>query len=145
MTPDEMDKLIEAHIEAEKAGDTEAAVAMYTDDVVHDVVGSPTGPLTGPEAAKGFYDQLVQDIQTEEMVPTRRNYGDDFCVIEHDWTGTVPGTFLGVPGNGRRITFRLLHIWEFKEGKMSRETVWLDGGSVVAQLTAPETATASAR
>lgn len=145
MTPEEMDKLIEAHIEAEKAGDTDAAVSMYTDDVVHDVVGSPTGPLTGPELAKGFYDQLVQDIQTEEMVPTRRNYGDDFCVIEHDWTGTVPGTFLGVPGNGRRISFRLLHIWEFKEGKMSRETVWLDGGSVVAQLTAPETATASAR
>lgn len=41
----EMDELIEAHIKAESAGDTAGAVAVYTDDVEHDVVGSPTGPL----------------------------------------------------------------------------------------------------
>lgn len=35
----EMDELIEAHIKAESAGDTAGAVAVYTDDVVHDVVG----------------------------------------------------------------------------------------------------------
>lgn len=56
------------------------------------------------------------------------------------WTETVPGEFLGIPGNGRRITFRLLHVWEFRHGLISRENVWLDGGSVLAQLTAPELA-----
>ena len=136
MEPREMDELIEQHIKAEMAGDPSGCVAMYTDDVVHDVVGSPLGPLSGPDAAKGFYEQLTQDIRTEQMTPMRKYYGDEFCVIEHEWTGTVPGTFLGVPGNGKRISFRLLHIWEFKDGRMSRENVWLDGGSIVAQLTA---------
>jgi predicted ester cyclase len=69
------------------------------------------------------------------MVPTRRYYGEDFCVIEHTWNGTVPGSFLGVLGKGKQISFRLLHVWEFRDGLISRENVWMDGGSVVAQLT----------
>ncbi len=134
----DMDRLIEEHIAAEAAGDTAGAVAMYTDDVEHDVVGSPTGPVRGPAAARGFYDQLVRDIAPESMEATHRYHGDDFCVMEHLWTGTVPGAFLGVPGNGRHISFRLLHVWEFRDGKISRENVWLDGAHIVAQLTAPE-------
>lgn len=135
MRHDEMNALIEQHLEAEIAGDTAGAVAMYTDDVQHDVVGAPSGPLQGKHAARGFYDHLTQNVHTEEMRPTRSYYGDDFCVVEHEATGTVPGEFLGVPGHGKHITFRLLHVWEFRDGRISRENVWLDGGSVVAQLT----------
>jgi steroid delta-isomerase-like uncharacterized protein len=144
MKPEDMDALIEQHISAEMAGDPGGCVEMYTDDVVHDVVGFPTGPLSGPDAAKGFYEQLVQDIHTEKMVPTRRYYGDDFCVMEHEWTGTVPGAFLGIPGYGKRISFRLLHIWEFRDGRMTRENVWLDSGAIVAQLTADDTVATNA-
>jgi steroid delta-isomerase-like uncharacterized protein len=135
MRADEMNELIGQHLKAEMAGDTTGAVAMYTDDVEHDVVGAPTGPVQGKDAAQGFYDYLTQNVRTEEMRQTRSYYGDDFCVIEHDATGTVDGEFLGVPGHGKRITFRLLHIWEFRDGRISRENVWLDGGSAIAQLT----------
>ena len=51
-------------------------------------------------------------------------------------TGTVIGSMLGIPGHGRRMTFRILHVFEFRDGLISRENVWLDGGAVVAQLTA---------
>ena len=131
-----MDRLIAAHIDAEMAGDPQAAISMYTEDVEHDVVGFPTGPVQGKAAAKGFYEYLVREIKTETMVPTRRYYGEDFCVIEHQWSGAVPGSFLGVPGNGRRINFRMLHVWEFSDGRIRRENVWLDGGDIVAQLSA---------
>jgi hypothetical protein len=30
----------------------------------------------------------------------------------------------------------MVHIWEFRHGLISREIVWLDGGSIIAQLTA---------
>jgi steroid delta-isomerase-like uncharacterized protein len=141
MTCEEMDRLIEAHLTAEKAGDTDGMIADYTEDVEHDVVGSPQGPLHGKAAAKGFYEHLVRDIATETMIPVRSYYGEDFCVTEHEWRGTVPGTFLGIPGQGRRIAFRLLHVWEFRDGRISRENVWLDGGSIVQQLTAPPATT----
>jgi hypothetical protein len=49
-----MDRLIEDHLAAERAGSPDGSVAMYTEDVIHGVVGSPTGPVQGPEAAKAF-------------------------------------------------------------------------------------------
>ena len=73
MKPEEMNRLIEEHLAAEKAGDTARAVSMYTEDVEHDVVGAPHGPLHGKEAAQGFYDGLTSIIHTEEMVPTHRS------------------------------------------------------------------------
>lgn len=133
-----MKELIEQHIAAEIAGDTAGAVSVYTDDVEHDVIGSPTGPLHGPAAAQGFYDHLTADLNTERMIPTREQYGDDFCVVEHEATGVVKGTFMGIPGNGRRVTFRMLHVWDFKDDAISREQVWLDGGSIATQLTSPQ-------
>ena len=144
MTPSDMDQLIKKHIDAEIADDTAGGLAVYTDDVQQDVVGFPTGPVRGKTAAQGFYEYLTKNFQTEVMDVTRSYYGDDFCVLEHDATGSVPGELLGVPGNGRRITFRLLHVWEFRDGLISRENVWLDGGSVIAQLAAPDLASTSA-
>ena len=135
MTPTDMNRLIDQHIAAETAGDTAAAVAMYTADVIHDVVGAPSGPLQGPDAAKGFYDYLTSNVTTERMDVNHAWYGEDFCVIEHQCTASVPGEFLGIPGNGKRVSFRLLHVWEFKDDRISRENIWMDGTALVAQLT----------
>jgi steroid delta-isomerase-like uncharacterized protein len=135
MKPEEMERLIKEHLDAEFAGDDAGCIAMYTDDVVHDVVGWPEGPMHGKAEAQRFYQFLIQNIKSEEMTPVHTYYGDNHTVIEHLWTGTVPGEFLGVPGHGKRISFRMLHVWEFRDGKMCRENVWLDGGSIIAQLT----------
>ena len=138
MKPQQMKELTDQHIAAEIAGDTAGAVSVYTDDVQHDVVGFPTGPVQGKAAAQGFYDQLIADLDTERMALTREQYGEDFCVVEHECTGVAKGEFMGIPGNGRRVTFRILHVWDFKDGAISREQVWVDGGSIAAQLTASE-------
>ena len=138
MNQQRMKQLIEQHIAAEMAGDTAGAVSVYTDDVEHDMIGSPTGPVHGPAAAQGFYDHLTADLNTERMTPTREQYGEDFCVVEHQATCVVKGTFMGIPGNDRRVSFRMLHVWDFKDDAISREQIWLDGGSIAAQLTAPQ-------
>jgi steroid delta-isomerase-like uncharacterized protein len=140
----EMDRLIEQHLVAEHSGDADGCVAMYSDDVIHDVVGAPHGPLSGPAAAKGFYEMLTANVKTERMDVNHAWYGDDFCVAERQFHGTVPGEFLGVPGNGREVSFRMLQVWEFKDGRISRENVWLDGGAIVAQLTEAPALTAHA-
>jgi steroid delta-isomerase-like uncharacterized protein len=134
MDREQMDRLIGAHLEAEAVGDTDACIAVYTDDVEHDVVGAPAGPLYGREEVRRFYDQLHHELRTDEMVPVRAYYGEDFCVIEHEWRGTVPGVVLGIGGGGRRATFRVLHIWEFRDGMIARENVWLDVSAMVRQL-----------
>ena len=143
MTPEQIDSVIEAHVKADKAGEFDSAVAMYTDDIEHDVVGASGGPLRGPDAAARRYERLQRDMEQDELVRTRTLYGDDFCVIEHDATCRVVGQFAGIAGNGRQVRFRMLHIFEFRDGKISRENVWKDGTAIIAQLTeAPVAATA---
>ena len=46
----------------------------------------------------------------------------------------VIGSMLGLPGHGRRISYRILHLFEFRDGLISRENVWLDSAAIVSQL-----------
>lgn len=138
MDQTEMLTLVERHLKAEGAGDVEGAVAVYTDDIVHDVVGFPTGPITGKDAAREFYRELTANFRTENEVPRQRWFSDDAVIIDQDMTGTVVGSMLGLPGNERRITFRVLHVFQFRDGLISGETVWLDVGAIMAQLSDPE-------
>ena len=131
-----MDTLIRTHIEAEMAGDVDGALSVYDDGVVHDVIGWPTGPGEGTAAAKGFYDYLTTNFSNEQMDVVALKHGDGFCVVEHVCTGTVPGEMLGVPGHGKRVSFRMLHVFEFADDRITKEQVWLDGGAIIAQLTA---------
>jgi steroid delta-isomerase-like uncharacterized protein len=126
--------LVERHFKAEGAGDVDGAVADYTDDIEHDVVGWPTGPVHGKEAAREFYQHLTANFRTEEERPSHRYWAGDAMVIDQEMTGRAIGTFLGLPGNGRRITFRILHVFEFKDGRISRENIWLDGAAIQQQL-----------
>jgi steroid delta-isomerase-like uncharacterized protein len=135
MTPGEMEALVEAHLRAEGNGDPDGAVANYTEDVEHDVIGFPGSPLHGIPAALEFYRQLVKEIRTDGEERLHTYYADDAVIIENLMTATVTGQFLGIPGNGKQIMFRILHIFEFKDGRISRENVWLDGAAVAAQLT----------
>jgi steroid delta-isomerase-like uncharacterized protein len=136
MEQEQMRALVEQHLKAEGAGDVQGAIAVYTDDIEHDVVGWPGGPVHGKPAARAFYDDLTANFRTEEEHPTHRYFAGDAMILDQLMTGSVPGTFLGMAGNGRRITFRILHIFEFKDGLISRENVWLDGGAIQQQLSA---------
>ena len=55
-------------------------------------------------------------------------------ILEQLMTGTVIGSLPGLPGNGRRINFRILHVFEFRNGLISRENVPLDSAAIVNQL-----------
>ena len=68
-------------------------------------------------------------------MPLHRYFSGDSMVLEQTMTGTVIGEMLGIPGNDRHVTFRILHVFDFRDGLVCREQVWLDTGAIVAQLT----------
>jgi predicted ester cyclase len=73
-------------------------------------------------------------VKGERTDVLHRLHGEDFVVDDKIWTAQVIGDFLGVPGHGRRIGVRVLHVFEFRQGLISRENVWIDGGAALAQL-----------
>lgn len=135
VSPAEMDRMLDEHFGYEVRDDVEGVLATLADDVEHDIVGSPTGPTFGPDAARGFYESLFADLSDGKVRSLRRLYGDNFMVDDSVWTGRAPGRPFGLEGRGRPLEFRLLHVLEFADdGKIKRENVWLDLASIIQQL-----------
>ena len=143
LTPAEMDRKIDEHFAFEARDDVAGVLSTLTPDVVHDIVGWPTGPAHGREAARPFYETLFADLADGEVKSLRRYHGDNFLVDESLWRGTAPGRPFGIEGRGRPLEFRLLHIIEFSDGgDISRENVWVDLAAVIQQLPPVEEAAA---
>ncbi|HEY1842727.1 MAG TPA: ester cyclase [Mycobacterium sp.] len=134
MDNSQMQALVDSHMTAENHGDIDGAVTVYTNDVEHDVVGFPNSPSRGKDAARDFYAYLTANFRSESWDVVRQFLADDAMVLEQLMTGTVIGSLLGLPGNGRRISFRMLHVFEFRDGLISRENIWLDAAAVADQL-----------
>lgn len=133
-TQEEMDRVINEHFGFEARDDVDGVLSTLTEDVEHDVVGSPGSQIRGRETARGYYQALFRDLKGESVKPVRRLYGKDFVVDETIWTGRTPGRPFGVPGDEGRVTVRILHVLEFRDGKISRENVWIDAASILQQL-----------
>ena len=71
------------------------------------------------------------------MIPVRRLYGDDFAVDESIVEGYAHGRPYDLEGYGRPVRFRLLHLFEFRDGLISRENAWLDMLAIQRQLAPP--------
>lgn len=136
MEQGKMIALVEQHLKAEGAGDIEGAIAVYTEDIVHDAVGFPGSPRAGKNSAREFYSFLTANFRTEQETPRRRFFDGNTMILEQIMTGSVIGEMLGIPGNGRRVSFGILHVFDFRDGLISREQVWLDSGAIAAQLSA---------
>jgi predicted ester cyclase len=135
LTHAQMDAKLDEHFGFEAADNVEGVLATLTDDVEHDIVGWPTGPVTGRDAVRPFYETLFADLADGSVRSTRRLYGDNFMVDDSVWTGKAVGRPFGLEGKGRPLEFRLLHVLEFSDaGDISRENVWLDLGSIQQQL-----------
>jgi hypothetical protein len=135
LTRAEMDRRLDEHF-AFEAGDNVAGVlATLAPDVEHDIVGWPTGPTHGREAARPFYEALFADLADGKVSSLKRLYGDGFMVDESLWRGRAPGRPFGLEGRDRPLEFRLLHVVEFAaNGAIARENVWVDLAAIMRQL-----------
>lgn len=136
LTKEQMDRMIDEHFEYEGNDDVDGVLSTLAEDVDHDVVGSPLGPLSKRENVRDLYEQLFSDLKQEKVTSLKRYYGDGFVVDESLWEGVAVGNPLGVPGGGKKMEFRLLHIFEFDgSGQITRENVWPDYSAMMRQLT----------
>lgn len=135
LTPSQMDRMIDEHFAYEGSDDVEGVLATLAEDATHDIVGFPTGPTLGRDAARKFYEGLFADLAESEVTSLRRLYGEGFMVDESLWKGTAPGRPFGLEGRNRPLSFRLLHVIEFTpEGLIQKEQVWLDLAAIIQQL-----------
>jgi len=135
MTRHQMDQLINEHFGFEAADDVDGVLDSLADEVRHEVVPSPMGAQTDKAGIREFYRMLFADLKGEGVTPLRRLYGEDFVVDEALWNGHVAdGRPFLMEGRSGKVSFRLLHVFELKGGKIASEQVWCDLAALQRQL-----------
>ena len=59
--------------------------------------------------------------------------GDRAC-IEYTWTGTHTGNLPGLPATGKSVSLRTVEVWELREGKISKASMYYDQVTMLQQL-----------
>src|SRR5689334_21244327 len=93
LTPAIIDEILQRHFDQEAAGDVDGTLTTFTDDVIHDVVGDPSGALNGPAAVGVRYGHLFANVRGLGADTLHRLYGDGFVVDDKIWTARVDGEF----------------------------------------------------
>jgi hypothetical protein len=102
LTPAQMDAKLDEHFGFETADNVEGVLATLTDDVEHDIVGWPSGPVRGHDQVRPFYETLFSDLADGRVESRRRLYGENFMVDDSIWRGTAPGRPFGIEGGAGR-------------------------------------------
>ena len=87
---------------------------------------------------QAFYEQLSQDLIIDAYTTVRRIHGPDHAWEEGVVHATAAGKPFGLDGRGRRVTYRLNHLFEFRSGLIHSELGIADVPGILAQLSQPE-------
>lgn len=134
MTPEQMDALVDGHYRAEEAGDIDAIIDGFVSGAEHDVAGRPGGQRTGADEIAAYYRALLAELRIDRFEPVRRWHGERHTVDESILCGVAVGRVFGLEGRGREVRIRLLHVFDFADGLISRESAWLDVAGLQQQL-----------
>jgi pimeloyl-ACP methyl ester carboxylesterase len=129
-----MDELVDEHFRAEAAGDLQAIADGFTADAEHDVAGRPGPALRGGEQIRAFYGALLADLEITRFDAVRRWYGETHLADESILHATARGRPFGLEGGGRDVHIRILHVFDFAEDRIDRESAWLDIPALQQQL-----------
>jgi predicted ester cyclase len=117
--------LIERHFAAENAHDVPATLATYTD---------ATCPVYGKDATAEIYEGIMDGIPDLHLESVSRFTCGEHVVDESIATGHVRGAFMDIDGGGAPGRFRILHVFDIRDGLISREQAWFDTAGVARQL-----------
>jgi len=135
LSRDEMDRIIDEHFQYEAQDDIDGVMASLAAEVEHEVIPSPVGVLHDRSHVREYYELLFGAVKGESVTPIRRLYGEDFIVDETLWNGRIEdGKPFLCDGKSGPVSFRLLHIFELREGKITREAAWCDLAAIQRQL-----------
>jgi len=116
---------VEAHFHSEAANEIEAALELYTEDIVWE---SPARDLVfrGKEATGENYRRMFASFEVEEFRCLQRFATEERVIDDSVVTLRLVGDGVeNAPAPvGSKVEIRLLHVFEMRAGKISRELVF---------------------
>jgi uncharacterized protein len=129
-----LDLLVDTYLHGLRDGDVETLLSTCADDIELDLVGSTPTSIRGKDAVRAHHLSEFANTMHERDVPLRRLYGFGFVLDELIWEGRITGRVGPLIGNGRRVSQRVLRIFEVSEGCVTRQSVYTDFAAITRQL-----------
>jgi ketosteroid isomerase-like protein len=117
---------VENHFHSEALNEVEAALDTFTDDIVWEAP-APNGlnrTFSGKEAAAENYRELFASMRDVKFQLLQRFATEDRVVDDSIVTFKVAKDGYWHFPAGSKIEMRLVHIFEMRDGKISREIVF---------------------
>jgi ketosteroid isomerase-like protein len=113
---------VQIHFDAEKAGNWEKIKTMYTDDIIWERA-CMNQIVKGKEAVAAAYVEVFSALRNWDFQCLDRFATEDRVVDETIFTFEVKKDGIMPLPVGTRAKLRLVHIFEMRDGKVSRELV----------------------
>ena len=118
---------VDGHFHSEAENDIEAALELYTDDIVFEA-GALNGlnrTFSGKQAVAKFYRELWGTMKDVKFQPLQRFATEDRVVDDSLVSFEVvrDGCWPHFSA-GQKIEMRLVHIFEMRNGRISKEIVF---------------------
>jgi ketosteroid isomerase-like protein len=113
---------VQIHFDAEKAGNWKKIKTMYTDDIVW-MRACMNQIVKGKEAVAAAYMEVFSALRDWDFQCLDRFATEDRVVDETIFTFEVAKDGIMPLPVGTRAKLRLVHIFEMRDGKVSRELV----------------------
>jgi steroid delta-isomerase-like uncharacterized protein len=125
---------VELHVGYENAHDLDAVMGTFGADAsYHDEPWNEH--CLGRDAVRGYYEQLIAAVPDLHIDPHHPHVADDVVVLECTISGTHEGTWHGLPGTGRRVSFPLCGVYTFDDGAtIAGERIYYDRAMVLEQV-----------
>lgn len=118
---------VDRHFHSEAQNEVEAALDLYTDDIIWEAP-APNGlnrSFSGKKAVAESYRELFASMSDVKFQPLQRFATEDRVVDDSIVTfEVVRNGYWPHFSVGQKITMRLVHIFEMRDGKISREIVF---------------------
>jgi uncharacterized protein len=129
-----LDLLVDTYLHALRSADVETALSTLADEVELDLVGCTPTSIRGKDAVRAHHLSEFANTMHERDIPLRRLYGPGFVIDELIWEGRITGRVGPLIGNGRRVSQRILRIFEIREGRFARQSIYSDFAAMTRQL-----------
>lgn len=134
--------VVQAHFHNENPESVEKAIALYADEISWE---APTRGIVMTDKAEILeaYRGIFRSVVYHSVTPIRRFATETFVFDDQIATATLVGNEMpNVPYEiGTRMNVRLTHVFEMKDGKISREVayeMWRKDGAINAVDRIPE-------
>jgi steroid delta-isomerase-like uncharacterized protein len=132
MTPEEMKRVHDTHVDAENRQDLDGAIATYVDDCFYEIVAFGSR-AEGKEAVRAVYTATMTGLPESEFVIDGEAFGENTLVAWGTYRALIGGPFLGQEPTNKRIALPMIVVNSFRDGKMAGERIYFDLATLCEQ------------